>query len=308
MSPFEAVYGRPPSFGLASLNVPKEHWNVPNDEDDLLEFQQPSLVDPIIASLDELSHLSKNEVPTNELYFEPQSPYLSKFPPIPDAYEASISHSGTIVNGIEYNNYIETLISSNPIILEDNSGAIESDYNLLSEEQVIMEQLSTSPSGDSVMSTSPTTTTTNLLCAVCDNETSGAHSCPGCKRFVHVPCEVLHGEEEFSSSVWCQSCLLKEKNISTQHLIKGIKRNQEKLHDRMLKSSNKKFKPAEISDTVLMLISQPDKMSSIGPRKLVGHIIEAQDSVYTVSTSHGTISIGYARNQFDECPFKISAY
>ena len=97
-----------------------------------------------------------------------------------------------------------------------------------------MEQLSTSPSGDSVMSTSPTTTTTNLLCAVCDNETSGAHSCPGCKRFVHVPCDVLHGEEGFSSSVWCQSCLLKEKNISSQHLIKGIKRNQEKLHDRML--------------------------------------------------------------------------
>ena len=57
-----------------------------------------------------------------------------------------------------------------------------------------------------------------------------------------------------------------------------------------------------------MLISQPDKMSSIGPRKLVGHIIGAQDSVYTVSTSHGTISIGYARNQFDECPFLISAY
>ena len=72
--------------------------------------------------------------------------------------------------------------------------------------------------GDSVMSRSPTTTSINLLCAVCDSETSGAHSCPGCKRFVHVPCGVLHGEEGFGSSVWCQSCLLKEKNISTQHL------------------------------------------------------------------------------------------
>ena len=74
-----------------------------------------------------------------------------------------------------------------------------------------MVQLSTGPSVDSVMSTSPTTTSTNLLCAVCDNETSGAHSCPGCKRFVHVPCGVLHGEEGFGSSMWCQSCLLKEK-------------------------------------------------------------------------------------------------
>ena len=60
MSPFKAVYGRPPSFGLASLNVPKGHWDVINDEDDLLDFQQPSLFDPIIASLDELSHMSKN--------------------------------------------------------------------------------------------------------------------------------------------------------------------------------------------------------------------------------------------------------
>ena len=59
---------------------------------------------------------------------------------------------------------------------------------------------------------------------------------------------------------------------------------------------------------MLIPISQPDKMSSIGPRNLMGHIIEAQDSVYTVSTSHGTIFTGYARNQFDVCPFKISAY
>ena len=139
------------------------------------------------------------------------SPYLSKFPPILDAYEASISHSvpiGTIVNGIKYNINIETLISPNSIILEDNSGAIESDYNLLSEEQVILEQLSTSPSVNSVMFTSPTTTSTNLLCAVCDNATSCEHSCPGYKRFVHVPCGVLQGEEGFGSSVWCQSCLL----------------------------------------------------------------------------------------------------
>ena len=46
----------------------------------------------------------------------------------------------------------------------------------------------------------------------------------------------------------------------------------------------------------------------ISPRNLMGHIIEARDSFYTVSTSYGTISTGYARNQFDVCPFNISAY
>lgn len=34
----------------------------------------------------------------------------------------------------------------------------------------------------------------------------------------------------------------------------------------------------------------------IGPRNLMGHIINAQDPVYTVSTSHGTNSASYARN------------
>ena len=34
-------------------------------------------------------------------------------------------------------------------------------------------------------------------------------------------------------------------------------------------------------------------------RNLIGHITEEQDSVYTVATSHGTISTRYTRNQFD---------
>ena len=76
----------------------------------------------------------------------------------------------------------------------------------------------------------------------------------------------------------------------------------------MLKSSGKKFKLAEIGDTVLIPISQLDNISSIGPRYLMGHIIDAQDYLYTESTSHGTISAGYVRNQFDVCPLKISAH
>ena len=61
----------------------------------------------------------------------------------------------------------------------------------------------------------------------------------------------------------------------------------------MLSANNKKFKPATIGNTVLKPISQPDKMSSIGPRNLIGQITEEHDSVYTVATSHVTISTGY---------------
>ena len=84
------------------------------------------------------------------------------------------------------------------------------------------------------------------------------------------------------SSVWCQDCFEKEKITSTQHLRKGRKINQEKLHYRMLKSSGKKFKLAEIGDTVLIPVSlyQLEKMSSIGQRYLMGHIIDAQDCIY----------------------------
>ncbi|KAI6653038.1 hypothetical protein LOD99_3874 [Oopsacas minuta] len=311
MTPFEAVYGRPPFFRLATLNVPKEHWGVINNEDDLNNFQQTSVADLIAASVDELSESSNlfdNEVPTytEEYPNEPQSPYLSKFLPISDDYEFSISDRvppGTIVDGIEYNSNFETPTSSIPVILENQIRALESD-NLISEEQFSMRRLSNS---SSIVSNINPTNSTNLLCAVCENETSGVHSCPECCRFVHVPCGIQQGEEGFGSSVWCQGCFLKERSTNTHHLRKGIKRNQETLHDRMLKSSGKKFKPAEIGDTVLIPISQPDKMNSIGPRNLMGHIIDAQDSVYTVATSHGTIFSGYARNQFDVCPFRISA-
>ena len=48
ITPFEAVYGKVPSFGLDTFNVPKDYWDVINDEDDLLDFQQTSGVEPLL--------------------------------------------------------------------------------------------------------------------------------------------------------------------------------------------------------------------------------------------------------------------
>ena len=52
----------------------------------------------------------------------------------------------------------------------------------------------------------------------------------------------------------------------------GIKRNQEKLHERMLNTSSKKLRPAEVGDTVVIPIAQPDKVNSLGPRNMLGCI------------------------------------
>ncbi|KAI6647171.1 hypothetical protein LOD99_8824 [Oopsacas minuta] len=129
ITPFEAVYGRPPFFGLATRNVPKEHWGVINNKDDLNNFQQTSVADPISASVDELSessNLSDNKVLTyiEEYPNEPQPPYLSKFLPISEDYEFLISDTvppGTFVDGIEYNSNFETPTSNIPVILENQN-------------------------------------------------------------------------------------------------------------------------------------------------------------------------------------------
>ena len=96
MSLFEAVYGRSPSFGLASLSVTKEHWDVINDEDELLNFLQTLVVDSILESCDGSSHIFQNEVPTNEYNFEPLSSYLYKLPLFPTImkprYHTQIRH------------------------------------------------------------------------------------------------------------------------------------------------------------------------------------------------------------------------
>ena len=73
-------------------------------------------------------------------------------------------------------------------------------------------------------------------CVVCGKETSRAHTCPGCYMYVHV----IYGRsdgEEFGSSVWCNKCDLglKQKEAGAQRI--GLKRWQDELHRRMLKSN-----------------------------------------------------------------------
>ena len=54
----------------------------------------------------------------------------------------------------------------------------------------------------------------------------------------------LVGEEGYGSSVVCPVCDLASRKETCSTMRAGIKRNQESLHQRMLKASSKKFKPA----------------------------------------------------------------
>ena len=127
---------------------------------------------------------------------------------------------------------------------------------------------------------------------------------PGCFRYIHIICGRLdaEGEEGFGCSVWCPACDMRKKNERCNELRLGIKRSQEKLHTRMLSNSSKKFKQAQIGDSILIPITCPDKMSSIGPINLTGCITQEDNDLYTIGTVEGTLSNKYLRSQFDICP------
>ena len=99
---------------------------------------------------------------------------------------------------------------------------------------------------------------TSLYCAACGKLTTGAHSCPRCHHYIHSTCGRLEGEG-YGSSVVCPDCDLAERRIPFDSMRAGIKRNQERFHERMLNTSSKKLRPAEVDDTVVIPIAHPDQ-------------------------------------------------
>ena len=74
-------------------------------------------------------------------------------------------------------------------------------------------------------------------------------------------------EEGYGSSGVCPACKIMSRNKACDSM-----RNQEQLHDRMLKTSAKKLQPAEVGNNVIILISLPDRINSLSPRNIVGCI------------------------------------
>ena len=145
---------------------------------------------------------------------------------------------------------------------------------------------------------------TNKNCFACGELTSGAHSCSRCHCYINSYCRRLEGEEGFGSSVVCPGCDISAKKIPFDSMRAGIKRNQEKLHERMLNASSKRVKHAEIGDNILIPIAQPCIINSLGPRNILAYITEKGGSTYRVD-SQGSLPIKYTRNQFDLCPVNL---
>ena len=94
----------------------------------------------------------------------------------------------------------------------------------------------------------------SLDCVVFGNSTSGAHTCTGCYRYIHVPCGRSNGEEGYGTSVWCSACEIRMKNKECDNVGIGITRNQENLHRRMINATSNKLKHAEIGNSVVIPI------------------------------------------------------
>ena len=307
MTPFEAVYNKKPSFGLSHLGIAHEFWGSIDTEEDLAVFQR-EVSGPAAAevrsselSFDEVDELlSQSSYPVSH---HSPVPYNSKFRPQIDEYESQIHYPlpvGTLVTeGFE-----------SPI--ESNYHPFQTGYHqpeLTEESELTSNQTQThhhSPGLPFSQSPTPLRHTeiipdNNMDCVACGQKTSGVHSCPDCFRFIHTVCGRLVGEEGYGSSVVCPACDLASRKETCSTMRAGIKRSQESLHHRMLNSSSNKFKPAYIGNTVIIPISEPDKVKSLGPRNIIGCITGKDDSTYTVGTSQGTISVAYTRNQFELC-------
>ena len=220
--------------------------------------------------------------------------------------EAVIGEINASTEDAQMNNYLPSSLDIPPITGDVNDQQQSSDRD--SESFVIpipqldsyLDEIS-QPIPDGTRVFGSDSSPKSLNCVVCSYETSGVHSCPGCSGSVHVHCGMTEGEEGYGSPVWCNKCYLSTQATKADGIRAGIKRNQEKLHDRMLVSSAKKFHPANIGDNVLVPIERPDKMNSLGPRNMLGVVTNISEGVYTIGTRDGTLNTAYTRNQFEVC-------
>ena len=67
----------------------------------------------------------------------------------------------------------------------------------------------------------------------------------------------------------------------------------------------RKFCPANIGDNIVIPIERPDKMTSLGPRNMLGVVTDVSEGSYTVGTRYGKVSTNCTRNRFGVCSSNI---
>ena len=254
MTPYEAVYNKKPPMGLMNIGIPYEFWPDINTEEDIEVFQ-------VNIALPGLAEVQNEEFEVSESQSDDDyrsrtsipSPPCSKFPTQIDEHQDQISTNESHPDTIPP-------LQLNPLLSENQI----SDEILGQNSYPPASPLFTSPKANGSVSTRD--------CVACGEETSGAHSCPRCIGFIHVICGRSEGEEGYGSSVVCPACDHSSRREACSKMRAGIKRNQEIQQDRMLNTASKRFKHAEVGDSVLIPISQPDKIQCLGPRNILGCI------------------------------------
>ena len=79
-----------------------------------------------------------------------------------------------------------------------------------------------------------------------------------------------------------KKCEVANATMQTDTIVAGIKRRQDRLHDRMLVSAANKFCPAIIGDNIVIPMERRDKMTSLGPRNMLGVFTDVSEGSYTV--------------------------
>ena len=287
MSPFQAVFKTKPPIGLSHQGIPDEvDSSIVTEEDyeqvvnEINQTSPQALIPPLHIPSYSLETLYESEQDINNNLF--QSNYT-------DTYLEDISQ-------LPY--------PSNLLVFRDNSSTYEpQDYSLK------FPPITTScPDIDnytnSTVNEIQQTASRSTVSPVCQLDTSGAHSCLDCFRYVHIICGRDIGEG-FGSFILCNICDLKRNQNNAELTRLELRRKEKQQHQRMLKSSISGLPPADIGDSVSMPISSPDIMTTLGSKNLLGIISDKQDDLYTISTRQGTIKSLYTRNQFEVCPKNI---
>ena len=142
-------------------------------------------------------------------------------------------------------------------------------------------------------------------CNVCDEvfDEKALNYCSNCKGICHgkPPCSYPvdndghNDDHEKCDGVLCHLCH-RDSNIEKER--HDTKRSLEKQANKMLQSSNKRFKPLSVGENVMVPIPDVDR-GRVDFRNVKAVVKEANVNMglYTIGTIHGTLKQQYIRNQ-----------
>ncbi len=122
------------------------------------------------------------------------------------------------------------------------------------------------------------------------------HICVKCNQ---KTCAILPCGREVDGEGGVQ-CFLCTKSASAVSHRQGAKRKQEDQAERMMERSNKKFKPAEVGDNVVVHVSELDR-GRADHRNVMAVVMSVDERGCRLETKQGVLQPLYLRSMFDLC-------